>query len=157
EAFGSTSDATRVSAFASWIDQTVAGPFLPHDLVLDLDDQPVGNDNVPDTIVMFVGGWGSAHPSVRLEVNGQVVHEGPAAALRSFTLRGSGDQDTIEVRATVPGLPVTIDGAGGADTFKLGAGGLLDSIVTPVTVHGGSGADNLHVDNNQSGFGDTFR
>jgi hypothetical protein len=90
--FGEYAVSTRVSSFAGWIDATVAGM---HEVVLDMNEQLLGNDGNADSIeVRFVlGGF------VHILVNGQLYHADHLSDVSSIKIRGSSDNETMSVSA----------------------------------------------------------
>lgn len=132
--FGDVGAVARVSTSAGWIDATVGGTY---DLVLDMNNQPTGNNGAPDAIaVSTLGG------TLRVSLNGTLLHSDQAARIRSVTIRGSGDQDTITVEAPGNNIPVTIDGRGDNDTITASSP-WTNSASTPWTISGGPGQDNI--------------
>jgi Ca2+-binding RTX toxin-like protein len=102
---------TRVSSYATWIDEQTSGS---HELVLDMNYQVASKDNLADTIVLRKNGlnW-------EIVVNGSVYHSETASAISAINLQGAGGVETISVPSN-PGLTVTVDGGGGEDTLQSG-------------------------------------
>jgi Ca2+-binding RTX toxin-like protein len=130
---------TRVSSFTSWIDQTVAGSY---DLVLDMNNQPAGNNGSTDHIdVNNVNGM------LTLSINGQEVHRRAIGDIRSLTIRGSSDADVINLERIQALLPVTLDGRAGGDTFNMSpvAHNLSNLLGSTINITGGADFDYLYV------------
>lgn len=110
--FGESSTNDRVSAVAGWLDSN----FLrsPRDIVLDMRWQQGNNDGVADRIEVSRGGT-----NVEIVVNG-TVHREVLSNVRSLTIRGSNDADTIVLGAGMeyPGFNLTIDGQGGRNAVQ---------------------------------------
>src|SRR5262249_27878434 len=124
-AFGSTANFTRVSAFASWIDQTIGGPFA---LVLDMTRQPAGGDGVADTIAVSRSG-----ADLQVFINGQFVQAVPFAKVTSVSILGSTDVEQITVDLGFA-LPVTVDGgSGGGNTLVVQGTAFTDHIQVTAT------------------------
>ncbi len=132
--FGDIGSIARVSTSAGWINTTIGGPY---DLVLDMNNQPAGNNGLADTIIAERVG-----DLVNLRVNGTLVHSDLASNVRSLAIRGSGDQDTITVDAPGNNKPVTIDGRGGNDSITAWSP-WANTAITPWTIYGGAGNDSV--------------
>jgi hypothetical protein len=142
--FGDQSGFTRVSYFASWIDQTIAGPY---DLVLDMNKQVLGVDGIPNEAVTItaslIGG------NLQLQVTAPaapltgVYYSAPIVDIRSLTIRGSDDNETVRIVGPlgVSGNTITVDGGAGNNTLLLdyGAGSAATYTVTATTVTRGVG------------------
>ncbi|MCI0378164.1 MAG: trypsin-like serine protease [Gemmataceae bacterium] len=116
--YGDVGVNTRVSAYADWIDRTVAGPYH---LVLDMNNQRAGNNgNVDDIRADNVGG------TLRLFINGGLVHEDSLANILSITLRGSMDDDIIRVGEY--GVRLSVDGGAGRNTLIVTGGAEADAL-----------------------------
>lgn len=83
-------------------------------LVLDLDYQDAGNDGAADVITLSAGaGPGTLH----VNINGvDDPNDYLLADLLSFTVRGSGDDDTVIIAGDF-NIPVFVDGQGGNNTL----------------------------------------
>jgi hypothetical protein len=140
--FGDTSGFTRVSYFASWIDNTIKGPY---DLVLDMNKQVLGvnaarNENV--TIVASLNG-----PNLQLQVaapTGQltgVYYSAPVADIRSLTIRGGDDNEKIRIVGPLGLDTINVDGGTGNSTLTLdySAAATANYTVTNTTVTRGTG------------------
>jgi secreted trypsin-like serine protease len=101
---------TRVSNFAGWIDGVVDDPY---NLVVDMSNQVPGNDGDHDVIVTRRSGR-----NLQILVNGEVYHSDTAANIRSVTIRGSHDDETISVQTLFSGR---VDAGGGNDTLLAGS------------------------------------
>jgi secreted trypsin-like serine protease len=116
--FGEFAVMTRVSAFLPYINTSVAtlnAAANQYHLVLDMDFQPGGNDGTADTIVVSRDG-----ASLRVSVNGVLDPSSYTLAdLLSFTVRGSGDDDTVIFNDDL-GVSVVVDGEGGNNTLQDG-------------------------------------
>jgi len=82
-----------------------------YDLVIDMNTLPTGNNGVGDQI--FVQRIGSF---VDIFQNNNLIRTESATNLKSITLIGSGDADHFNLLSQI-GLPITIDGRGGANTL----------------------------------------
>jgi Ca2+-binding RTX toxin-like protein len=105
--FGDVAHNTRVSRFASWIDSRLSGPY---DLVLDMNRQVVGNNGSADSIRLTTSG-----SNLQLSVNGTLYHSDALSRIRSLTILGSSDADTITVGAQLGN--VTVNGGIGRDSL----------------------------------------
>ncbi|MCI0465238.1 MAG: trypsin-like serine protease, partial [Gemmataceae bacterium] len=137
--FGEYMHVTRVSSFTGWIDQTVAGSY---DLVLDMNNQPAGNNGSTDVIDV-----NNVNGTLTLSINGQVVHRGAVGAIRSLTLLGSSDGDVMNLERIQALIPVTVDGRAGGDTISLSpvAHNLSNLLGSTMDITGGTGFDYLYV------------
>lgn len=116
--FGEESNYTRVSPFANWINQVTSSEY---DLVIDMRHQRSvgGDDGLADTILLNAVG-----NSVTIFVNGAVAYqEGDVSRLRSITIRGSNDNETMQINSNgnllAQGISITFDGRGGADSLTI--------------------------------------
>lgn len=107
--FGDVGFNTRVSRYADWIDGLVAGPYH---LVVDMENQPGGNDGRFDRIAVD-----NVAGTLSLFINGSLVHRDAMSNILRITLRGSGDNETFALGHY--GVPVAVDGRGGRDTIIL--------------------------------------
>lgn len=105
-AIGATGNATRVSQFAAFIDGVVGNTY---DLVIDMSNQVPGNDATSDTITTRMTG-----ANLEILVNGEVFHSDTAGNVQSVIIRGSNDNETILLQASVSGA---VNGRGGTDTL----------------------------------------
>jgi hypothetical protein len=149
--FGEVNGDTRAAAFNG------DGGFLPtstggtYHLVLDMDNQVEGNDGVPDAIAVRTTTVPLFGEQLAVFVNGRLVHSDSLGALRSITIRGSGDVETITLDPSVSAplrIPVTVDGRGGSDFVRLAPTGVnLDAFQSTVTIadSGGDTADAIAV------------
>lgn len=110
-AIGANASYTRVSDYAGWIDGIVDGPY---DLVLDMRNQVPGDDGEHDMIVTRRNG-----DNLQVLINDEVYHSDRAANIRSVTIRGSDDDDTISVHNLFSGH---VDGRGGNDVLMASSG-----------------------------------
>jgi hypothetical protein len=78
-----------------------------------MDFQLVGGDGTADTIVARRNGL-----TLELVVNGVVYHSTLQSDVSSLTILGSADRDLITVAGDF-GIPVTVDGRGGADELTV--------------------------------------
>jgi hypothetical protein len=83
-----------------------------------------------------------------------VDYSGSAGGLVGVTVRpqaiGLSSNDSVAVRGTAPGVPVSIDGAGGWDTVTIGNNGSLAGLGAPVTLLNGASTYDLVVDGSAS-------
>ncbi len=136
--FGGIANYTRVSSFAGWVDDTVAGTYH---LVVDMQNQLVGGDGNADTITVVTGNIPIFGERLFISVNGVAVFDDFLGAIRSIKILGSGDVETIKIDPNgVPiRVPVTIDGRGGSDTLEITpTRGNLDLIQGNVKLDGGT-------------------
>ena len=110
DALGATAGYTEVSQFANWIDGIVDDPYS---LVVDMSNQVPGNDGDHDFITTRRSGR-----NLEILVNGEVYHSDTAANIRSVTIRGSNDDETISVQTLFSGR---VDARGGNDTLMAGS------------------------------------
>jgi hypothetical protein len=81
---------------------------------------------------------------VQVIVNGQRQYAGLWSALTGITVNATPGDDFIQIDDTAAGTPVTVNLGNGTDIVDIAlAGQDLDTIQGPVTVHGGSGSDQL--------------
>ncbi len=106
--FFAIADYTRVTTLARWIDDSIAGPYQ---LVLDMNNQLVGNNNGTDTLELRRVGSG-----LEVIVNGVTYHRDSLNNISSIVVRGSDDADNLTVS---PDLGVQVDFNGGAGTNLL--------------------------------------
>jgi hypothetical protein len=158
--FGSAGAFARVSTAAAWIDSLLAGPYRA---VLDMNNQPMGNDGSADVILVRLNG-----PTIEFLINGRVVHSDARSNITSISISGSNDQETITIEAGV-GVQVTVDGRGGTNHLRLlgtdGPDGIAVASnvvalnatrvhyqrVSTVTVHAGAGNDGISVASTAAG------
>jgi hypothetical protein len=69
-----------------------------------------------------------------------------------ISLAANGSDNTITVRGTDSGCPVTINGNAGADEIIITDSASLDALRAPVDVLGGSGSDTLTVDDSADAY-----
>jgi hypothetical protein len=89
-----------------------------------------------------------AHNSAFVEVlvNGQRQYAGLWSALAGITVNATPGDDFVQIGDTVAGTPVTINLGNGNDRVDVGlTASDLGAIQGPLTVHGGSGADVLRL------------
>ncbi|MGD9647493.1 MAG: hypothetical protein AB7U73_17395, partial [Pirellulales bacterium] len=110
--FGTFDYYTRVSQFATFIDDTLA---LTSDIVLDMNFQPLGNDGTPDEIIA----QRDPNDSTRLQllVNGEEVWSDSLSHVTSLTINGSGDDDNIIIVGDFD-KNITLNGRTGFDSFE---------------------------------------
>lgn len=107
--FGEDATATRVSPFADWIDLVT---MTPQQIVLNMANQPGGNDGVSDRIELRKDG-----SNFQLLVNGRVAANTNAfAILAGMQLNGSSDNDQFVMDFTT--ASITISGGFGNDTLQ---------------------------------------
>jgi hypothetical protein len=157
--YGEFGIGTRVSDFATWIDQTVSAP---GPLVLDMTKQPTGNDGKKDFIVLSRSGT-----NLQIVINNKLVQFVPAAQITSLTVIGSNDSEDITLDLdAAPGLQKVVGGGGinslfvsdlqpnDGRSYVLGSSYLVRGEferflsyegVQAVEVHAGSGADTFDV------------
>lgn len=143
--FGDNSLYTRVSSFADWIDDELDRRYH---LVLDLNNQLEGNNGIADTLTVVTGNIPIVGERLFLSVNGKAVFADFLSAVRSITIRGSNDVETINLEPsnTPIRVPIIIDGGGGVDTVRFApVRGDLDFFRSSVTLDGGTilGTDRL--------------
>ncbi len=161
--FGEQESWARVSYHQDFINDILDEPF---DLVLNMDNQPWGNDDVDDTIdVTRVGN------SLRISINGALRYSENINLIESVTILGSSDNETITVGALGTNDPIVVDGNAGDDILRLsslatgatatlnggddddaihvGLGDFDDRIRGDVTVIGGAGDDTLLIDDQE--------
>jgi hypothetical protein len=79
------------------------------------------------------------------------------ATLEKINLNTTGLNDTISVRSTAAGTPVTVNAGFGDDVVTAGGGsGGLDGILSPLQINGQEGRDVLSLDDTGSGAARTF-
>ncbi|HBI44952.1 MAG TPA: hypothetical protein DDY78_19170, partial [Planctomycetales bacterium] len=151
-----------------------------YDLVLDMNYQVLGRDQVNDNITITASRVGD---NLQLYVYDQnspsytgVYYSAPAANITSLTIRtannatGTANNDTIVLDGNL-GLggppsypqgattgPVTIYEGSGNDDVIIGDGQntSLDDLTGPVTVYGGHGNDGLYIDDSAAAAGHTY-
>ncbi len=102
--FGDVNGSEWVAKHLNWIDQIMTAP---HPLVLDMRNQPGGNDGRDDRIlVRRIGN------TVQLVVNDLVFHSDPIDRVTSIQLIGSNDNETFQIQDDID-LNTRIDGSGG--------------------------------------------
>jgi hypothetical protein len=158
--FGQIDSWARVSAHLAFINDVLDDPF---DLVLNMENQPWGNDGVADTISIT-----RLNDQLRIHIGGVLRYTEDIGLIQSVTIRGSDDNETITVGAlggSIPihvyggigndtlrasavavGAEVTLDGGDGDDTIYAGVDNFDDQVRGDVIVHGGPGADTLYID-----------
>jgi len=93
---------------------------------------------------------------VEVLVNGQRQYAGLWSALTGITVAPTSGNDLVDIEDTVPGTLVTVnDGDGNDPVYLSPTANNLDTIQGPVTVHGGSPANNAVVFNDQNNVADT--
>lgn len=117
--FSDTFSAIRVYAFSDWIEQNLDNPY---DLVLDMNTQVLGANGVVENVTISVNRRGNL-----LEL--WVLREGDAqwnrywveaaSNVRSLTILGSDDNETIRLEGPIGINTNTIDGRGGNNTLQL--------------------------------------
>ncbi len=148
--FGEINWATRVSSnLNGFINPTVnAGAY---DLVLDMTTQVLGRSRVGDKVTITARRNGL---NLELAVSGPnldgydgLYYSAPAAGIRSLTIRGSDDDETIRLEGALGVGPITVMGRGGDDTVIVGTetGGNLSDLGGLLTVDGGDGANSLFI------------
>lgn len=166
--FGEIDSWARVSFHLDFLNDLLDDPF---DLVLDMENQPWGNDAVDETTIEASRFGGE----FRIRIDGVLRYTCPMDQLLSVTIRGSDDDETIVVSGLGEAVPVTITGRGGDDTIRLNGlatGGTAtldgddgdDTIVLAddfdsdfrddITVDGGDGADTLLIDDTADANGE---
>ncbi len=113
---------TRVSSFTGWINQIMAADDAPYNLVLDMSGMTavgtgtsgdtknvlvpiaISKDGIADTITAeLVGG------NIQLSVDGKLFYTDTASQIKSVTIDGSFDEDTVTVASDL-GIPVAVKG-----------------------------------------------
>ena len=108
--FGEDASTTRVSAFADWIDMWTQ---MPRQIVLNMSNQPAGDDGVADTIEMRDDGSGN----VQILIGGTVVSNATVFAMfAGLQLNGSSDDERFVMDFSI--TPITIRGGAGTDTLQ---------------------------------------
>ena len=92
--FNGVANYTRVSSFAGWIDSVVAGRY---DLVIDMSNQLQGNNGADDTISIVSGNFPIFGERLYVSVNGVAVFDDFLGAIKSITIKGSGDVETFKI------------------------------------------------------------
>jgi hypothetical protein len=93
---------------------------------------------------------------VEVLVNGQRQYAGLWSALTGITVAPTSGDDMVQIEDTVPGTLVTVNDGNGNDPVYLSPTAMnLDTIQGPVTVHGGSAANNALVFNDQNNVAHT--
>jgi hypothetical protein len=119
--FGEINAETFANAHAAgFINPTLAGNF---DLVLDMNQQVLGNDGLTENLTIIVRRNGA---NLEIEVVNNstpgafagIYYSAPLATIQSLTLRGSGDNETFRIEDDLD-LNFTVDGRGGTDTLQL--------------------------------------
>lgn len=118
--FGEIDSWARVSYHQAWINSILDDPF---DLVLNMENQPWGGDNIDDTIEVS-----RVSNMLQIRIGGVLYYSESMDLIESVTIRGSSDNDTIIVSALGDGVPLTINGRGGHDVIRLD--GLSDAVAT---------------------------
>ena len=133
--FGERERYARVSTYQYFIDPILQQSYP---LVLDMNNQPWGNDGWDDTIEFSRNG-----SMLEISVGGTVHYSDSISKIESVTLRGSSDNETINFSALGNAIPVQILGRGGDDTIR------LDGLSTDALaiIQGGAGADRVVVGN----------
>jgi hypothetical protein len=117
---------TRVSSWASWIDQQLTG--RPYQLVINMAQHQRGfGDGSADTLGVYAGG---SFLTVRL--NGQVIANPRVSDLTGIRIIGASDSERYEFLLRNLPVPITLDGGSGADQVVM----LGDGNVDVVTVNG---------------------
>jgi len=109
--FGEISYASRVFDSKGWIEQVVASG--AYDLVFDLRKQGENNNGLSDEVEVKL-----TSSLVQLFLNGKLIHEDGISKIKSITIHGSADQDTINVPGSL-GIPISIEGHGGGDSIVI--------------------------------------
>jgi hypothetical protein len=113
--FGDRVPDGQPSARSGWFYQDPAAyqnPAFDYDLVLDMNNQPNGNDGSSDDIRVQITPPERGEqqvPTLEVDVNGKVLHRDPVALIHSLTIRGSNDDDTVTLPSDL-GIPVAVDG-----------------------------------------------
>ncbi len=115
--YGSNAWYTRVSSFADWIDDTVGGTY---NLVVDMANQLQGNNDIADGISIVTGNIPIIGERLFISVNGVAVYDDFLGAIRSITIKGSGDNETFKIEPNKVAIKVsiTIDTRGGLDKIQ---------------------------------------
>jgi hypothetical protein len=162
--YGEMAVMTRVSSFLPFINGTLAAT-TNYDLVLDMNQQALGVDRATDDITITARRNGA---NLQLVVNDPssprysgVYFSGPAAAVRSLTLRGSTnagsqDNDTFIINGDLRLGPaqngnVTVVGGGADNTFEIkGNQQIGPSGNGTITVNGRGAHNTLEIDDTAS-------
>jgi hypothetical protein len=113
-------------------------------------DQLAANYN--DTIVVGVNGRGG----VSALLNGEPVGF-DAGQITSIVVSPGGGTNTVDINVTLAGVPVTITGGSGNDTYVIAPSTeFLDNIQGTVTINGGTGTNTLTVDDQNDTFIDLY-
>lgn len=131
--FGEIESWARVSYHQNFINDILDDPF---DLVLNMTNQPWGDDGNDDTIdVTRLGN------TLRISINGALRYSENINLIESVTILGSSDDETITVGALGTNDPVAVDGNEGEDVLRLV--GLATGATA--TLNGGDDDDVIHV------------
>src|SRR5262249_5903373 len=105
-----------------------------------------------DFIRAFVGG-----SDLQVTVNGQLVRDVPLKWVASFTLRGSGDAESIDLDSLPGTIPVAADSGGGNDAVQvILRTNDVGTIAGRLTLGGGAGYDYLTVNGQAIAFADSY-
>jgi hypothetical protein len=168
--FGEIDSWARVSFHENFINNILDDPFP---LVLNMANQPWGDDGTADTIEIS-----SVFGSLQIRIGGVLYYTESLNLIESVTVQGSGDDETIMVSAFGDGIPVQVVGGGGddlirvdglssdtlailfgsagSDTFSIGDGDFDSSINGNVWVFGDADSDTLVLDDQQGGGNHTY-
>jgi hypothetical protein len=111
---------TRVSSWAGWIDQQMAGPF---DLTVDMSQQRGAADGDTEWIHVY-----DSNGTLSIFVNGETLHREPISNVRSLSIFGSSDADSVSLHLSGSRLPFDVDGGGGTDGLNLFTGSTNDFV-----------------------------
>lgn len=131
--FGSSGSAVRLSAYKNFIDSVLDADY---DLVLNMNNQPWGNDGIADDIRVNAAGG-----KVRILIDGVVRYEDDLGRVKSVRVQGSGDDEVISVEDLGVPVPVTVNAGGGGDTVRV----VGVAAGTPFLADGGEGNDLIAV------------
>lgn len=109
--FGEDSVATRVSHYANWIDSITNAT---QSVRLNMNNQPMGNDMLNDTIQVF-----ESSGTMRIMVGSLTVASVPSTSVQSLVIQGSTDNETIHLMKYF-GSTITVQGGAGMDTLRGG-------------------------------------
>jgi hypothetical protein len=99
----------------------------------------------------------NGHGGVYATLNGEQVGFDPGQ-ITSIVIFPGGGNNTVYINKTLAGVPVTIDGGSGNDSYYLAPStDFLDNIQGTVTINGGSGTNTVTVEDQNDTFnGDTY-
>jgi hypothetical protein len=180
--FGDLGGYARVSVYADWIDSAIQNPY---DLVLDMNTQVLGLAGPTHDLTITASRSGNLLVIDVSRTPGSAVVPNPyyigrywveaASNVRSLTIRGSGDNETIRIVGPLGISTVTVDGRGGnnslildysaasASTYTMTAGGVdrdgnricTYSNVRSLTLTTGVGNDTVNVQGTSPGVDTT--